>query len=81
MNLGQNEIFSNPQYAILYLIATIWVVGWKGLALWRAGKLGQRNWFVAILVISSLGILEIVYLFKFAKKPLSVNEIKSWFGR
>lgn len=38
----------------------------------------QRNWFVAILVISSVGILEIVYLFFFSKKHLTFREIRGW---
>jgi hypothetical protein len=64
---------------ILYLII-FWSLFWKGLALWKAAQFKQRNWFVVILVLNSitLGILELIYLFRFAKKRLSINEIKSW---
>lgn len=48
----------------------LWVVGplalldlvLKGFALWRAAKRGQQVWFVALLVVNSLGILPAIYL-------------------
>ncbi len=46
----------------------IWSFVWKGLALWRAVKEDSRGWFVALLVVNTLGILEIFYLFVFSKK-------------
>jgi hypothetical protein len=50
----------------------IWSIVWKGLALWRAAKLGQKPWFVALLVINTVGILEILYLYFFSKKTKSI---------
>ena len=44
------------------LLVVVWSVIWKGLALWRAARLSQRAWFVGILIINTLGILEIIYL-------------------
>lgn len=63
-----------PWIGVIFLWATLW----KGIALWRSAKLGQRNWFIAMLVLSTAGILEIIYLFKFSKNPLTFAEIKSW---
>ena len=65
-----------PPLLIMVLLA--WSQLMKGLAMWRAAKLSQRNWFVAILIINTVGILELVYLFKFATKKLTIKEIKSW---
>lgn len=60
------ELFlENP---ILLLFLAIWSLFWKGLALWRAAKTDQKNWFIAILIINTVGILEIIYLAWFAKK-------------
>lgn len=56
----------------------IWSLLWKGLALWKAVKNEQRNWFIALLVVNSIGILEIVYLFGFAKKKMKLEELKFW---
>jgi hypothetical protein len=35
---------------------------WRGMALWRAGRNNQKNWFIALLLINSIGILPIIYL-------------------
>lgn len=48
--------------------AILWTLAWKGLALWRSAGLQQKWWFIAFLIINTLGILEIVYLFFVAKK-------------
>jgi hypothetical protein len=47
-----------------------WVLLCKGLALWHAGRRGQGWWFVIILVVNTLGILELVYLFAVLKLKL-----------
>ena len=46
-----------------FFLLILWSVFWKGLALWHSGRKGQPWWFVALLLINSAGILEIVYLF------------------
>lgn len=46
----------------------IWSLIWKGFALWRAARNESKPWFIAILVVNTLGILEILYLFVFGKK-------------
>ena len=51
----------------LLALAALWTLVWKGLALWHAARNGQPWWFVALLLINTLGILEIVYLFGFVK--------------
>lgn len=53
---------------ILVALAIIWSLVWKGLALWKAAGLRHKYWFIAILVINTLGILEIIYYFLVAKK-------------
>jgi len=45
------------------LLAIVWSLLWKGLAFWRAAKRGDKWWFIAFLIINTLGILEIIYLF------------------
>ncbi len=64
----------------ILLVLYVWSLIWKGIALWRSAHLKQRNWFIAILVLNTLGILEIVYLFRFAEKKLTIHEIRSWVG-
>jgi len=54
--------------SIVLLIVIAWSVFWKGWALWRAARNAQKYWFIAILLVNTLGILEIVYLNWFSKK-------------
>ncbi|MFH1473242.1 MAG: DUF5652 family protein [bacterium] len=53
---------------IIILLVVLWSLVWKGLALWKSASLQQKYWFIAILVLNTLGILEIIYLFFVAKK-------------
>lgn len=62
----------------LFSIFFIWSIFWKGFALWKAAKYDQRNWFIGILVLNAGGILELIYLFAFAKKKLTLGELKFW---
>jgi hypothetical protein len=71
-----NGINQNQMW--LFLVLYLWSMLWKGLSLWRAAKLKQRNWFVGILILNTAGILEIVYLFFFAKKKMALRELKFW---
>ena len=40
----------------------------KGFALWRAARNKSVGWFVVLLVVNTLGVLELLYLFVFGKK-------------
>lgn len=66
------------QYPIWIYIIGLWSLIWKGIALWRCANDKQKIWFVAILVLNTLGLVEIIYLFRFAKKRLTLTEIKTW---
>ena len=50
------------------LLALIWSVIWKGIALWESARRSHKGWFVAVLLISTLGLLEIIYLYGFARR-------------
>lgn len=51
--------------------AVAWSIFWKGLALWRAARNDQRGWFVVLLLINTLGLLEILYLGIWGKKRMT----------
>jgi len=40
----------------------------RGMGMWRAARKGQQGWFVAMLVMNSVGILPVVYMLFFEKK-------------
>ncbi len=52
-------LLANP-YFLGALI--LWSLIWKGTALWRAARLGHLSWFIALLVINTAGIFEIIYI-------------------
>ncbi len=56
-----------PFAGILILALIAWSLYWKGRALWVAAKNNDLKWFVAILLINTLGILEILYIYVFSK--------------
>ena len=62
---------------ILLALLVIWSIIWKGLALWKSAREGKQVWFIVFLILNTLGILEILYLYIFSKKsPGKVSEIK-----
>ncbi|MBU1018318.1 hypothetical protein KKA33_04810 [Patescibacteria group bacterium] len=46
----------------------IWSLAWKGVALWKCGRNNQLYWFIALLLLNTVGLLEIAYLVWFQKK-------------
>ena len=52
----------------LVLIVVLWTIVLKGYALWHAARASQKWWFIALLVINTLGILELIYLIWFRSK-------------
>jgi len=62
------------------IIVLIWTAIWKALALWKSARKNSPVWFVVLLIVNTLGILEILYIFIFSglgKKPImKVKETK-----
>jgi hypothetical protein len=52
--------------ALIFALA-LWELIWKGISLWKAAKNEQKYWFIAMLIINSVGILPILYIFVFQK--------------
>lgn len=65
------------------LLVALWVLPWKGIALWRAARNGDKIWFVIIFLLNTLAVLEIIYIFVFSRRgrndlgEKSVNESDS----
>ena len=57
--------------APFFIIFVVWSLVWQGLGMWHAARRGEWIWFVVFLLIHTLGILEIVYLFAVAKLKFS----------
>ncbi len=50
---------------------SIWGLFWMGWALWRAARNGSKAWFIVLLLVHTLGILDILYIFVFGKSKRS----------
>jgi len=60
--------------AWILLLIILWTLPWKGVALWKAGRNGQKIWFIALLMFNTLALLPIIYLFYFSKKKIQEIE-------
>jgi len=59
--------FSTGQI-ITWGIIAIWELVWKGIALWKSAQRKQNVWFILILILSTVGILPIIYLLIYRNK-------------
>jgi hypothetical protein len=57
-----------PETFWLIIIILLWVLPWKGYALWLAVGRKQTMWFIVLLVINTFSILELIYIFGIVKK-------------
>ena len=55
---------TNPEAMILFFI---WVMPWKGLALWKAARRADKWWFIALLLVQTFAILDILYIYIFSR--------------
>lgn len=66
MNFSQN-------YWVMALVI-LWTLPWKGVALWTTANKKAKGWFIALLILNTLGILEILYIFVFSKMKKQTME-------
>ena len=72
-----NEIYTQPKWFVLSLLLLIlWDLVWRGFALWYSAKNEQKGWFVALLIVNTLGSLPIIYLIWF--KPSDITLVKQY---
>jgi len=67
----------------MVLIAVLWVLPWKGYALWVSAERKNKIWFIILLILNTFAILEILYIFFIVKKKPSdiLKTIKSNFSK
>ena len=77
MNPLLNDLASLSEIPpFLLAIVLTWSLFWKGLALWKASKRDSKGWFVALLIINTIGIFEILYIFLFSEIKLTDDKDK-----
>ena len=73
---GRMNLFT---FNLVLILLTLWTIPWKVYSVWLAVKHNHKKWFVALLILNTIGILEIFYIFKIAKK--SWAEVSEDFGQ
>ena len=66
-----NSLLTTSPWILLLILA--WSLPWKGVALWRAASNRHLAWFVAIFIVNTLAILEIIYIFAFSRRKPDVG--------
>lgn len=59
------KLFSEHPWIIIVIL--LWILPWKGAALWRAARRGHTGWFLALIILNTFAILDILYIFVFSK--------------
>lgn len=60
-----NAFFASNPYLFWFFVG--WSLFWKGLALWKSAQRQEKIWFIVLLVLQTVGLLDILYLFVFSK--------------
>jgi hypothetical protein len=63
-----DQLSSMPNWmTLLVLLSMAWTIPWKGVALWKSARNKHLAWFIVMLIVNTLAILEIIYIFGFSK--------------
>lgn len=71
--------YLNPQTfegVATIIVLSIWGLIWKSMGFWKSARSNERLWFIAFILLQTLGILEILYLFVFSKDKLTIEKIQ-----
>jgi hypothetical protein len=60
-------------FAAFVVVAVVALI-LKGISLWYAARGGQKWWFIALLIVNTFGILEIIYLIWFRPQSFELEE-------
>ncbi|PIT91798.1 hypothetical protein COU12_01100 [Candidatus Jorgensenbacteria bacterium CG10_big_fil_rev_8_21_14_0_10_54_38] len=71
-----SEAFFSPGNWIIWL-AILWSLPWKGMALWKSAKRGKVWWFIALFLINTVGLLDMVYLFIISERRRPIASRKN----
>lgn len=52
----------------LVIVLVVWELYWKGKGLWLSAQKKEKWWFIAMLLLNTVGILPLVYIYYFSKR-------------
>ncbi len=56
-------------------LIALWVLPWKGVALWKAAQRKEQAWFIALLIVNTVGLLEMFYVLYWTKRRSSPHHM------
>ena len=65
---GIDALMSAVGVGTLLAVLIIWTLAWKGMAMWKAAHRGSKVWFILLLLVNTVGILDIIYIYLVDKK-------------
>lgn len=63
-------------FLVVFILLSIWELVWKGFGLWHSAQNKQSGWFIAMLLLNTVGILPIIYLLGFKPKQKREASLK-----
>jgi len=72
--------FAMEGWNLWIVLLILWTLPWKGYALWLAAQNRHPRWFIALFLLNTIAILEIIYIFavgRKAKKGADISAPKS----
>jgi len=76
MNYWGGAFPAFPFLRLILIPLVIWTIAWKGWALWKSARAGNKGWFIVLLIVNTLGILDILYIYIFSKKKSHASAVK-----
>ena len=72
-----HELGFAPALIPFIVLLVAWSLPWKGYALWLAARNGHTLWFIALLLVNTLAILEIIYIFAIGRPEMKKRTASS----
>ena len=75
MMLSEKWNISTNLVLALLLVVIAWSLVWKFKGMWLSARQGSMAWFLILGLTNTLGILPIIYLYRFSKKKTVARKI------
>ena len=59
-----------------FALILLWILPWKGVALWKSARNGHKYWFIALLIVQTFAVLDIIYIFIIDRKKIKQMPLK-----
>ncbi|MDD5331535.1 MAG: DUF5652 family protein [Candidatus Nanoarchaeia archaeon] len=65
-----------PIIWVLIILLVVWDLIIRGIGLWKAANNKHTAWFIALMVLNTVGILPLIYVLFFSKPKRSQDKKK-----